>query len=364
VAGLRTRIAPTPSGFLHAGNAWSFLIAWLCARSRGGPVALRIDDLDAERFRPEYLEDVFASLEWLGLDWDEGPRDPGEFRARYGQRLRLGAYRKALEALRAAPPERATEDAAPSGDEAASIGGAEGPGASASARRAGTPILYPCACSRERARQDSARRGTPGLYAGTCREAGIPWPRAAFPGQAAIPGEGSGGDLPLRARVPGNAEVTLRTFSGPLALHPGREMGDFVVWRKDGLPAYQLASVADDELMGIDCVVRGSDLLPSTGAQAWLAERIGAERFRNAVFLHHPLLLSGEGGKLSKSAGSESLRAWRARGGPGPLLRGFAAWLGIDPRGIASARDLVPAFAPERMPREDRAWPAFAAGLS
>jgi glutamyl-tRNA synthetase len=141
-------------------------------------------------------------------------------------------------------------------------------------------------------------------------------------------------------------------------------MGDFVVWRRDGLPAYQLASVADDERMGIDCVVRGSDLLPSTGAQAWLAERIGAGRFRNAVFLHHPLLLSAEGGKLSKSAGSESLRAWRERGGPGPLLRGFAAWLGIDPRGIDAARDLVPAFAPERVPREDRAWPAFAAGLS
>ena len=332
MAGLRTRIAPTPSGFLHAGNAWSFLIAWLCARSRGGSVHLRIDDLDAARFRPEYLDDIFASLAWLGLDWDNGPRDAADFRARFGQGLRLAEYRKALQTLRDAP---------------------DGDG----------PAVYPCACGREKARRESEARATPGIYAGTCRAAGLDWARAAFPGAAAREGEARGGDLPLRARVPGNAEVTLKTFGAPLACRPGREMGDFVVWRKDGLPAYQLSSVADDEALGIDCVVRGSDLLPSTGAQAWLAERIGARGFRGATFLHHPLLLSAGGGKLSKSAGAESLRAWRERGGPEPLLRGFAAWLGMDPEGIRAARDLIPSFAPERVPGEDRSWPEFAAAL-
>ncbi len=329
MAGPRTRLAPTPSGYLHAGNAWSFLLTWLCARSRGGTVHLRIDDLDVERVRPEYLEDIFASLEWMGLDWDGGPRDAAGFRARFSQRSRLDAYREALEALR--------------------NGGAR---------------VYPCACSRQRAKDDSAALGIPGIYAGTCREAGLSWERAAFPGRAARAGESPGGDLALRAGVPGNAEVTLRAMAGPPpVLHPGREMGDFLVWKKDGLPAYQLASVVDDEALGIDCVVRGSDLLPSSGAQAWLAERIGARGFRAAAFLHHPLLLSAGGEKLSKSAGSESLLAWRNRGGPGPLLRGFAAWLGMAPEAIHTAKDMIPAFSPERVPREDRAWPAFAAAL-
>lgn len=308
------------------------MIAWLCARSRGGSVHLRIDDLDTARIRPEYLEDIFASLSWLGLDWDSGPVDTAGFRARHSQTLRLPEYRKALEALR---------DAAPGPDQA---------------------LVYPCACSRETARRDSAAAGTPGIYAGTCRQAHIPWTRAAFPGRAARAGEGGGGELPLRAWVSGNAHVTLRTAAGPaLRLDPGREMGDFLVWGKDGLPAYQLASVADDEAFGIDWVVRGSDLLPSSGAQAWLAERIGAETFRNAVFLHHPLLLSGTGGKLSKSAGAESLRSWRERGGPEPLLKGFAAWMGIDPVLIRSARDMLPHFTPGRLPLADRLWPEFAA---
>jgi glutamyl-tRNA synthetase len=156
--------------------------------------------------------------------------------------------------------------------------------------------------------------------------------------------------------------VTLLSAAGDgLDLSPGREMGDFLVWGKEGLPAYQLASVVDDEALAMDWVVRGSDLLPSSGAQAWLAERIGAQGIRNAVFLHHPLLLSPEGGKLSKSDGSESLRSWRARGGPEPLLKGFAAWMGMDPGPVRSARDLVPAFSPERVPRADRLWPEFAA---
>ena len=95
----RTRFAPTPSGYLHLGNAWSLALTWLLARSRGGSIHLRIDDLDAARLRPEYLEDIFASLEWLGLDWDGGPRDPADFLARHSQRLRLDRYRAALDVL-------------------------------------------------------------------------------------------------------------------------------------------------------------------------------------------------------------------------------------------------------------------------
>lgn len=330
--GPRTRIAPTPSGFLHAGNAWSFLIAWLCARSRGGTVHLRIDDLDTARLRPEYLDDIFASLGWLGLDWDTGPRDAADFRSRHSQTLRLAEYRSALERLAAR--------------------GGEG------------PAVFPCACSREKARQDSAAAGTPGLYAGTCRAAGIAWERAAFPGEAARPGEARGGELHLRARVPIEAAVRFRDARGGTAMAaPGRDMGDFVVWQKNGLPAYQLASVVDDESLGVDFVVRGMDLLASTGAQIWLAEAIGAAGFRGAEFLHHPLLLAPEGGKLSKSAGAESLLALRARGDSRDLIRYFAARLGIDPAGVSGAADLVPAFRPEAVPAADLEWAPFASAL-
>lgn len=326
----RTRLAPTPSGFLHAGNAWSFLITWLCARARGGSVHLRIDDLDTARLRPEYLEDIFASLEWLGLDWDTGPRDAADFRARHSQITRLGAYRAALERL-------ATVESG---------------------------AVFPCACSREKAKRDSAAAGAPGLYAGTCREAHIPWARAAFPGQAALAGETRGGDLHVRARVPVGSQVSFHMADGgSMSAYPGREMGDFVVWQKNGLPAYQLASVVDDEALGVDLVVRGMDLRPSSGAQLWLAEGLGAKGFRDAVFLHHPLLLGPDGGKLSKSAGAESLLALRARGGPGVLLRYFAARMGRDPAAVSSARDLIAEFAPACVPRADLLWSDFAISL-
>src|SRR5690606_41399145 len=98
---LVTRIAPTPSGLLHLGNAWSFTLTWLAARAAGGHVWLRIDDLDAARAQDEYLEDIFASLRWLGLDWDSGPRDVADFKARYSQTLRLDRYRAAVETLKA-----------------------------------------------------------------------------------------------------------------------------------------------------------------------------------------------------------------------------------------------------------------------
>ncbi len=331
----RTRLAPTPSGFLHAGNAWSFLITWLAARSRGGSVHLRIDDLDTARLRPEYVADIFASLDWLGLDWDSGPRDAAEFHDTHSQSLRLPLYRGMLERLARAD-----------------TGGAG-------------PLVYPCGCSREKARKDSEAKGTPGRYAGTCRAAGIPWAESAFPGRAAAAGETAQEGLHLRARVEGDAQVTLADADGgALDCFPGREMGDFVVWQKNGLPAYQLASVADDEALGIDLVVRGSDLLPSTGAQAWLAGKAEADSFRQAAFLHHSLLLGPEGGKLSKSAGAESLLALRERGGPLPLLRFFAARLGLDPAPLREARDLVANFSLDALPRADIPWADFAAALS
>jgi glutamyl/glutaminyl-tRNA synthetase len=331
----RTRIAPTPSGFLHPGNAWSFLLTWLLARSRGGSIHLRIDDLDTARFRDEYLEDIFTSLEWLGLDWDTGPRSLADIKASHSQHLRMDRYRAALKALSGASD-------------------AEG------------PLLYACSCSREKVRRDSHAAGRPGIYPGTCRHAGLPMHQSGLAADGAPAAEA----YPLRLRVPGNAKVTLENVvsepPGPLTLAPGKDMGDFVVWQRNGDPAYQLASLVDDEEYGIDLVVRGKDLLPSTGAQAWLAGRLGYAGFPRAAFLHHELILDSQGGKLSKSEGADSLRALRERlGTPKPLIRCFASHLGLDSQRVETPADLLEGFAPERIPTQPATWSDLArdAGL-
>lgn len=352
--GPRTRFAPTPSGFLHAGNAWSFLLTWLLARSQGGSIHLRIDDLDTARFREEYIEDIFASLEWLGLDWDTGPRSLADIKSIHSQHLRIERYRAALQALltlsdSGGPPEVGPLSQSEYGRLPYSWGG---------------PLVYACACSREKVRRDSLAAGRPGIYPGTCRNAGIPM------GQSGLAADGApaADAYPLRLRVPDNAQVTLESVaSGPLTLFPGRDMGDFVVWQRNGEPAYQLASLVDDEEYGIELVVRGKDLLPSTGAQAWLSGMLGYGGFRKARFLHHGLMLDPEGEKLSKSQGADSLRALRARlGTPERLLRCFAGRLGLDAASVRTPSDMLEGFAPLRIPEEAVSWADFAreTGLS
>lgn len=248
----RTRIAPTPSGFLHAGNAVNFLIAFKLARAVGGSVLLRIDDLDAERMRPEYLDDIFRSLEWLGIAWDEGPTGPDDFLRGWSQRSRIDRYQGLADALRA--------------------GG----------------HLYACGCSRARA--VACACGTRGL---PFDAPGMSWRlRVAPPCPVAI------------ARWPrGTRSVDLATAMP----HP-------VLRRRDGRPAYQLASLADDVEHRIDLVVRGEDLLPSTACQLHIANVLGLSAFSEARFVHHPVLLDEQGGKLSKSEGASSLKAMREAG--------------------------------------------------
>lgn len=255
---LLTRFAPTPSGYLHLGNAFSFIITWLTARLQDGKILLRIDDLDNERFRPEYLDDIFYSLEWLGLDYDLGPFGVADFHARWSQHRRIELYRQALNRLQ--------------------------------------PHLFACTCSRKTLQQTSPD----GQYRGNCIGKDIPFetPQTA-----------------LRLFTPPARTVLFRQAgkNKPLQALPYEYLRHPVLRRKDGLPAYQLASVTDDCLFGVNWVVRGADLFASTVAQVYIAECLQEPHFGQITFLHHPLLTDANGAKLSKSAGSRALKTLAER---------------------------------------------------
>ncbi|MGI9197773.1 MAG: glutamate--tRNA ligase family protein [Candidatus Nanopelagicales bacterium] len=236
-----TRYAPTPSGFLHAGNLRNFALTATLADDVGATIALRIDDADAARYRREYVDDIFRVLIELGLPWTVGPRDADDFETRWSQRHRTDSYRRELQALRAALP------------------------------------TYACTCSRTQQRMIP----TGGCAAG-CRTRGLPWVE---------------GEFALRVVVPEGTSVDV----GGVSVALDEALGDFVIWRRDGLPAYQLVSVIEDRDLGTTHIVRGVDLLASSAAQVFLAPALGADNVAAAAYVHHPLVLDDEGRKLSKS---------------------------------------------------------------
>lgn len=308
---LRTRFAPTPSGYLHLGNAFSFVLAWLIARKSGGEILLRIDDLDAERAKPEYVDDIFTTLTWLGLDWDAGARSAADFYAHYSQRLRLEEYNATLETLRH------------------------------------NACVFVCDCSRARLAECSAAVVLPDgsvvrPYPGVCREKNLPFDLS---------------DRAWRLRVDAPALARWREFAPERHAETAQasdevsRYGDVVVRRRDGKPAYHIASLTDDRRDGVTLIVRGADLRPSTATQTFVAERLGWTEFAARVeFLHHPLTLDERGGKLSKSAGALSLQALRQQGTPPESVFAFvAANLGLPSSAGASLQNLVEAFSPSAL---------------
>ncbi|GAB4092741.1 nucleotidyl transferase family protein [Flaviaesturariibacter terrae] len=269
----RTRIAPTPSGYLHRGNALSFLLTAARAQAAGARLLLRIDDMDRERVRPEYVADIFETLRFLQITPDEGPRDPADFEAAWSQRLRMPLYTAALDRL-----------------------AAEG-------------LVFACTCSRA----DLLRAQPDGIYTGTCRNKGLP---LNTPGAS------------WRLRTEPDLELLVHRQQGEAirARLPVAQT-DFVVRKKDGCAAYQLSSLVDDVHFGVDHIVRGEDLWESTLAQLYLAGRLGSDAFLRCSFEHHPLLTDASGEKLSKSAGADSIRQFRAAGGTlGELLADLRKW--------------------------------------
>lgn len=244
---MRTRIAPTPSGYLHVGNAVHASVVAMLARRWGAEIALRIDDVDAGRARTEYVEDIFATLHWLGIEWSLGPTSAGEEFAALGTGLRHRRLREALD----------------------------------QALDRGLPA-YACTCS---------RREAPGILTGgcpgACRQRDVSW----TPGVQA-----------LRVHVPPGTHVNVGAVSVDLA----GAMGDFVIWRRDDVPSYQLESVVADGDLACDLIIRGEDLLASSAAQVYACAWLGVPQLREARFVHHPLVLDAQGAKLSKSAGHGS----------------------------------------------------------
>ncbi|MFN2426971.1 MAG: tRNA glutamyl-Q(34) synthetase GluQRS [Candidatus Binatia bacterium] len=310
----RGRYAPSPTGLLHVGNARTALVAWLSVRSRGGSFVWRVEDLDPPRVVAGASAAAVADLAWLGLDWDEDPETGGPF-APYVQSERSSVYEAALRLLHDAGR------------------------------------LFPCTLSRkELSSISSAPHG---------RDEEAPYPASARPVSLA-PGwydemqRGGSSLAALRLRV---SEQPVRFLDRVHGEIEERVSGDFVLKRRDGLYAYQLAVVVDDWMMQIDEVVRGSDLLGSTARQIQLLEALGARRPMHA---HVPMVLTTDGEKLSKRDDALTLRSLRESGVRAPQLVGYLAWsLGLVDHPVAiRASELAASFAWSRIKREDWRLPA------
>ena len=256
----QTRIAPTPSGYLHLGNAYSFLLTKALAKKHGAKILLRIDDLDRDRYRPEYVENIFATLDFLEIKIDQGPKNSKEMESTWSQVHRLPIYTESLAQLEQ------------------------------------SKLTFSCTCTRSQILQIDPR----GIYLGQCLDRRMPLNKhesalrintldADFLDYIAYPA------TPKSALIPEEASC-------------------YVVRKKDLLPAYQLSSLLDDLHFGVDLIVRGQDLFPSTLAQLDLSRILGKEEFAKTTFYHHALLKGPDQSKLSKSAGAYSIRQLRQDG--------------------------------------------------
>lgn len=284
---MKTRIAPTPSGFLHVGNAVSFLITYCLAKSENGKLLLRIDDLDRERYRREYVDDIFYALDWLGIQYDEGPSSVADFDKYWAQHHRNSLYGDALESM-------LKQD-----------------------------WVYTCDCTRK----DLMASGTYPVYDGKCRDL-----KKIFHEKSA-----------WRWRIKEDTSIHWVDLLKPnTTVNLSEQMGDFVVKQKNDLPSYQLGSYVDDLHFNITHIIRGADLLTSTAAQLYMATHWQSTDFQNIQFGHHPLITDKNGNKLSKSAGSETLKSLRETGKTSLTIIEIARkMLGLPDEKIETTAELV-----------------------
>jgi glutamyl-tRNA synthetase len=293
------RLAPSPTGAQHVGNARTFLIAWLAVRSRQGKLLLRVEDIDSPRIKPGAADQILEDLRWLGLDWDDGP---------VVQTQRLPLYRQALETLKR------------------------------------QELGYPCTCTRgdvERAASAPHVEREGAVYPGTCAVRRVR--------DAADLGESP---FAWRYRVRGGPCDFADGFWGHQRIDLRKAGGDFVVWKSGGdTPAYQLAVVVDDAAQGVTEVVRGDDLLASTPRQLLLYAALNQQP---PYFVHVPLVVGEDRRRLAKRHGDTRLSSLRAAGVRPEALVGLLAWScgWIDRVEPIAPRELVPRFQLGSIPRE------------
>ena len=330
---ITSRIAPTPSGFLHAGNVYNFLLTYLFTCSFDGILYLRIDDYDLPRYRRQYVENIFRVLDMLGIDFDGGPGGVGEFETKFSSKFRLDAYKNALKKL-------------------------EQKG-----------VCYACECSHSM--KNSFKNG---IYTRVCAKKNLTFKKdetamrlSTIDGAQILVGQNlinfdalrgdadglanqtsgffgneqkaqdgtasgltksenlgdSGGVKPGGEKFSPNTAENLNSsnlgvlnltdeaafemekFAQAQSINLAQILGDFVVWKKDDTPAYNLASLVDDEMLGVNLLVRGEDLLACSAAQKYMAQMLGYD-FAGANFIHHGLLAHG-GKKLSKSSSAPAV---------------------------------------------------------
>lgn len=292
-----TRLAPSPTGALHLGNARTFLVTWATARARGWRVILRIEDLDGPRIDPAASRGAIETLLWLGMDWDDGP---------IFQSADLEPYRMAM------------RDLATKG------------------------FVYPSELSR-REIEEATSAPQEGSHE-------VVFPASLRP--ADVPRTFADDGANWRFATPDDIIEFHDEFMGPQRMKPGASIGDFVVWTKRGQPAYQLAVVVDDHRQGVTQVVRGNDLLDSAGRQILLYRAL--DLGPQPIYTHLPLVRGPDGRRLAKRHGDTRISAYQARGVSAERVIGLLArWCGIDATGAMSAAEFTRALDVDRIPRDD-----------
>lgn len=305
---LRGRLAPSPTGALHLGNARSFLIAWLSIRSRGGTVVMRMEDLDHPKVKAGAAQQAYDDLRWLGLDWDEGP-DCGGVYSPYVQSERIELYQDALSRL----------------------------------KKRG--LVYPCVCSRSdvEAAQSAPHAGEDGLrYSGKCRDKYSSFADA----MATLPK----GRIPAWRFKAADENVSFCDgFCGMQQQNVAETTGDFVIARHEFGAGYVLAVVVDDAAMGITEVLRGDDLLATTHRQILLYRALG---LKCPDFVHVPLVVGEDGRRLAKRHGDSRISTLRQSGMSAEKVIGLLAyWSGWAEEGEAlTAEELLPRFDMSKLP--------------
>ena len=276
------------------------MLTYLLVNFHDGVLHLRIDDLDGPRVDRASVEDIFIQLEWLGIDYHFGPSGPDDLYSRFSQQLRKDRYFNAIGVL----------------------------------KKAGH--LFACECSRSKIRNSSASK----IYPGTCKNKNLNIIKQ---------------NQTWRVIVPEKTFVFYKTLTNnnkKIDLTTG--MGDFVVRRRDGLPAYQIASLMDDIEMGVNLIVRGADLISSTGAQLLLAKCLNNSFFPAAHFVHHMLMKNESGKKLSKSSGNHSLKFLRNKyNRPTIVYQQSAEILDLPYEDIQTLQDLKEVFRAEMIKRKN-----------